>query len=57
MECPNCFNEINIPKEIEFSCGEFVCPYCKILLYYEYDECCNENYDDCYDCSILEIRS
>ena len=58
MECPKCWKKIKIPEEIEYTEGIFRCPYCRVYLKYEYDECCFENGKvfDCYDCPTLEIN-
>jgi hypothetical protein len=56
MECPKCWKEIQIPKEIEYTEGYFRCPYCHTELYYEFDECCDKYFEDCWFCGDLKVN-
>jgi len=58
INCPKCNGEIKILDYNYYTKDIILCESCLTYFNYEYDECCDENHEDCYDCpKLIEIQS
>lgn len=49
MGCPKCDYDLSDLENFDNINQEHYCLGCGILLFLDYDEWCDEDYDDCYD--------
>ena len=58
IECPKCGGDIKIPDYAYYNRDIVLCKSCLTSFEYEYDECCDEDFEDCYDCpKLTEIQN
>lgn len=57
MECPNCKYDLYKLENFDNIYNYHTCPSCSIELYLNYDEICDDSFEECWDIFEWEIKN